>query len=114
MSDDGNGAEQDRIVARKRIEAAKQAYGEKAPLRVEADLFVLVDAERGVPFDAAADLAQRALDVYLGSFFARRPDRGYRRLLRRPPMGRSRRRRHEIHASAHGASSSRSSVTLRI
>jgi hypothetical protein len=59
----------------KRSEAARQAYGEKVPLRVEADLFVLVGAERGVPFDAAAELTQRALDVYLGSFFARRPDR---------------------------------------
>jgi len=61
---------------RGRVEDAVRAFGKnEVPLRVESGLFVLVGAERGVPFDAAADLAQRALDVYLGSFFARRPDR---------------------------------------
>jgi hypothetical protein len=61
-------------VAR-RVEAAHRAYGADAPVRVESGLFVLVGAEHGAPFEPAADLAQRALDVYLGSFFARRPDR---------------------------------------
>jgi len=60
---------------RQRTEAARHTYGDDVPLRVESDLFVLVRAQRGAPFDAAADLAQRGLDVFLGSFFARRPDR---------------------------------------
>lgn len=60
---------------RQRTEAARSTYGDAVPLRVESDLFVLVGAEKGVRFDEAADLAQRGLDVYLGSFFARRPDR---------------------------------------
>jgi hypothetical protein len=58
-----------------RVEVAQRVYGKDVPLRVESGLFVLVDAERGTPFEAAADLAQRGLDVYLGSLFARRPDR---------------------------------------
>jgi hypothetical protein len=58
-----------------RVEAGHRVYGKDVPLRVESGLFVLVGAERGTPFEAAADLAQRALDVYLGSLFARRPDR---------------------------------------
>jgi hypothetical protein len=60
---------------RQRTEAARLTYGDAVPLRVESDLFVLVGAEKGVRFDEAADLAQRGLDVYLGSFFSRRPDR---------------------------------------
>jgi hypothetical protein len=59
----------------RRTEAARRTYGDDVPLRVESGLFVLIGAERGVDFDGAADLAQRAVDVYLGSIFARRPDR---------------------------------------
>jgi hypothetical protein len=60
---------------RRRIEHAHETFGESVPLRIESGLFVFVAAERGVPFDAAADFAQRAIDAYFGSFFARRPDR---------------------------------------
>ena len=60
---------------RQRTEAARRTYGDGVPLRVESDLFVLVRAEEGARFDEAADLAQRGLDAYLGSFFSRRPDR---------------------------------------
>jgi hypothetical protein len=58
-----------------RIGYARAEFGDSVAVRVESGMFVVVAAERGVPFDAAADFAQRALDVYLGSFFARRPDR---------------------------------------
>jgi hypothetical protein len=60
---------------RHRTEAARRTYGDGVPLRVESDLFVLFRAEEGARFDEAADLAQRGLDAYLGSFFSRRPDR---------------------------------------
>jgi hypothetical protein len=59
----------------RRIADAQEAFGKDVPLRVEAGIFVFVSAEHGVAFNEAADFAQRALDVYLGSFFARRPDR---------------------------------------
>jgi len=59
----------------KRIGYARGTFGDDVPLRVESGVFVVYAGERGVDFDAAADFAQRALDVYLGSFFARRPDR---------------------------------------
>jgi hypothetical protein len=58
-----------------RIAYARYAFGKDVQVRVESGLFVIVAADKGVAFDAAADFAQRALDVYLGSFFARRPDR---------------------------------------
>lgn len=58
-----------------RIQKAKKTFGDDVPVRVVSGLFVMVAAERGVDLDAAVDFAQRTLDVYLGSFFARRPDR---------------------------------------
>ena len=58
-----------------RVDDAHKWYGPDVPLRVESGLFVLVGIDHSPRFQADADLAQRALDVYLARFFARRPDR---------------------------------------
>lgn len=58
-----------------RIDDARKRFGAKVPVRVLAGRFVLVGVDPRAPFDAAADLAARALDVFARRFFARLPDR---------------------------------------
>lgn len=74
-ADEAQAHEELAAAVQHQVEVYRHFYGDDVPLRVESGLFVFVSTERGTPFDAAADFGQKALDIYLGSFFARRPDR---------------------------------------
>jgi hypothetical protein len=78
LPDAGEPAWIDAVLAQqvaRRIDGLRAEMGPKVRTRVEGGVFIFVAGDGSAPVDPAADLARRALDAYLTSFFGRRPDR---------------------------------------